>query len=134
MIRLQVAILALMLAACGTTEPTPPAADATPPERPAVPDGWVTIASDNGEAEMTVPPDLGRFELDTPVGVFLQAVLGDRGTPLQISASGPSDLPDQPTGGETRVTAYAIETAAGFAVSRSLASQTTSRPAPTRSA
>ncbi|HUF07548.1 MAG TPA: hypothetical protein VMP86_09235 [Candidatus Binatia bacterium] len=101
MVRLQAVLIALTLAACGATEPSPPPADATPPDRPLVPSGWVTIASNDRDTELTVPPDLGRFELDTPAGVFLQAEFDGQVTPLQIWAHGPNDLPDQPAAGES---------------------------------
>lgn len=95
-------LVALVLVACGTAEPTLPAADTTPPERPPIPAAWVTIESQSGDAELTVPPDLGRGVLDTPVAVLLQAEFDDQVTPLQVSAYGPSSLPDQqPAAGES---------------------------------
>lgn len=101
MVRFQVVLFVMLLAACGVTEPTPPPADATPPERPRVPSGWVTIASEAGDAELTVPPDLGRFGPNTPVGVRVHSEMDGGFTPLQIWAHGPSALPDQPAPGES---------------------------------
>jgi hypothetical protein len=101
MVRLRAVLIALMLAACAATEPAPPAADATPPERPLVPSGWVTITSNAGDAELTSPPDLGRVGPDAPVGVLLQTPMDGGVTPLQVSAYGPSALPDQPADGES---------------------------------
>lgn len=101
MVRLEAVLIALLLAACGASEAPAPSADATPPARPAVPLGWLTIASDAGTVELTVPPDLGRFGPDTPVGVLLQAEMNEGVTPLQVWAHGPSDLPEQPAPGES---------------------------------
>lgn len=93
--------VALLLAACGATEPTPLATDATPPQRPKAPDGWVTIGSHTGDAELTVPPDLGRLGPDSPVGVLVQAQVDGQTTPIQVWATGASALPDQPAAGES---------------------------------
>jgi hypothetical protein len=100
MVRLQAVLIALVLSACGSTEPTPPA-DATPPERPLVPSGWVTIASNAADVELTVPPYLGGPGPVSPVGVVVQAQMEAQTIPIQVSAYGPSALPDQPAAGES---------------------------------
>lgn len=71
----------------------------TPVERPADPAGWSTVASSDGRAELVVPPDL--LLLEQPSGVLVQGQFRGVGTPIQIWVSGPRDLPDQPTGGES---------------------------------
>ncbi len=101
MTRTQLALVAMLLTACGTAGPTPSAAEATAPGLPVVPAGWVTIASSAGDVALTVPPDLGSFGPNTPVGVRVQAEAGERSTPLQVWAHGPSALADQPAPGES---------------------------------
>lgn len=99
--RVGVVLMATMLASCGASEPTPLASEATPPERPQIPPGWVTVTSMARDVELTVPPDLVIVGPDAPVGIFLQAAMVGGVTPLQVWAHGPSDLPDQPASGES---------------------------------
>lgn len=101
MLRFHATLIALVLGACGAPAPSPSGADGTPPERPVAPAGWIVISSHAGDAELTVPPDLGLFGPDTPVGVRVQAPVGERHTPLQTWAHGPSALPAQPDPGES---------------------------------
>ena len=42
----------LVLAACGDTAPTP---DLVPPPRPALPDGWRTVTTDEGDVAAALP-------------------------------------------------------------------------------
>ena len=49
----------LLVTACGGPDVTPEATpEAALPERPAVPVGWRTITTDEGDVELAVPPDL----------------------------------------------------------------------------
>ena len=74
-------------------------ASATPVERPAVPPGWISLTSIDGRVELAVPPDL--TELEQSSGVLVQGDFNGVETPIQIWASGPRDLPDQPRAGES---------------------------------
>lgn len=96
---LRVVVIGAVLVACGATEPTRPATDAAAPTRPPAPATWVTIRS--GDVELTAPADLERLPLDLPDVIFLQVAFDGRLTPLQVSAHGPTALPDQPAPGES---------------------------------
>ncbi len=86
--------MAVAVAACGAPAPTVPATLA----RPDVPQGWTTIASDEGDLWLTVPPD---FEpVSTVSGVLAQPPVQDDGkSMLEVWATGPVAVP-QPEGGE----------------------------------
>lgn len=88
----------VLLSGCASVVPTA-GASATPVERPAVPPGWISLASIDGRVEVVVPPDLS--ELEQSSGVLVQADFNGVEIPIQIWVSGPRDLPDQPRGGES---------------------------------
>lgn len=87
----------VLLSGCASVQPTV-TASATPVERPAVPPGWIPLASTDGRVEVAVPPDL--TELEQASGVLVHSEFDGVTTPIQIWVSGPRDLPDQPRGGE----------------------------------
>ena len=88
----------VLVSGCASVVPTA-GASATPVERPAVPPGWISLASIDGRVELVVPPDL--TELEQSSGVLVQGDFNGVETPIQIWASGPRDLPDQPGAGES---------------------------------
>lgn len=51
-------LMLLVLGSCGGPTPTP---EPALPPRPVVPDGWRTITSDEGDAELAVPPEVVVF-------------------------------------------------------------------------
>lgn len=83
----------VLLSSCASVAPTA-GARATPVERPAVPAGWISLASIDGRVELVVPPDL--TELEQSSGVLVQGDFNGVEIPIQIWVSGPRDLPDQP--------------------------------------
>ena len=99
--RVGAVLIAMMLASCGASEPTPLASEATPPERPQIPPGWVTVTSMVRDVELAAPPDMVRVGPDAPSGILLQAAMIGGVTPLQVWAHGPSELPEQPASGES---------------------------------
>lgn len=90
--------LALAVAACAgqtipASEPT-----ATSVERPPIPEGWVTVASEDGTVVIVVPPDLVGIPL--PGEVLVQGPNTGNVTPVEIWATGPIGAQPQPRGGE----------------------------------
>ena len=98
-IRLGVVLIGVAFVACGATDATQPATAAIVPTRPPIPASWATIEA--GDMELTVPADLGRLGPDIPDVILMQVAFDGRETPLQLSAHGPSALPDQPAPGES---------------------------------
>lgn len=75
------------------------AVNSTPVERPADPAGWSTFASSDGRVELVVSPDL--LLLEQPSGVLVHGDPRGGSTPIQMWVTGPRDMPDQPSGGES---------------------------------
>lgn len=96
-LRAYLAASVVFVSGCASGMPSD-GASATPIERPAVPPGWISLASIDGRVELVVPPDL--TELEQLSGVLVQGDFDGVETPIQVWASGPRDLPDQPGAGE----------------------------------
>ncbi len=88
----------VLVSGCASVVPIA-AASATPVERPAVPPGWIPLASIDGRVEVVIPPDL--TGLEQPSGLVVQGDFNGVATPIQIWVSGPRDLLDQPGGSES---------------------------------
>jgi hypothetical protein len=99
--RILVMALGLLLAACGSASTPAEATEPTPIPVPAVPAGWVTVASGAGDVSLTVPRDLTPLAPGDPTSILLQSTMVDGRTPIQIFAIGPAGLPDQPAAGES---------------------------------
>ena len=88
--------LAAVATGCAQGEPEPI------PTRPAVPEGWVMLESDEGDVLLALPPELAA--VSTAGGVMAQEPLTPEGIiQLELLASGPSALLDQPAPGESLV-------------------------------
>lgn len=90
-----------MLAACSPTRPAPATTEPTLFVRPAVPDGWSTIASDEGDVRLAVPPDASIML--TAGSVLAHGPFHDGAVPWEAWATGPAALIDQPRAGQSIV-------------------------------
>ena len=89
---------AAVLAGCSASAPPPPSAAPGAMERPAVPAGWRTITSDEGDVRVVVPPDAD--VLQTAGSVLAQAPTDVPGAPFEVWVTGPAAI-IQPTGGQS---------------------------------
>ena len=101
-------LLALVATACGAEAPGSPVTAEPPPlpERPAVPAGWRTITSDEGDLSVAVPPDLIVIHTAGSINGFRNEGDGVE-TSLTVAAIPPGELL-QPRGGQS-VEAWADE-------------------------
>lgn len=93
-------LVAIGIVGCGASQVATPTPEPTEAVRPRVPDGWSTLTSDEGDVEVTVPPDF--VVLSSIGGVLTQPPIDEQAaiSTLEIFAQGPA-LIDQPTGGES---------------------------------
>ncbi|HEX7196828.1 MAG TPA: hypothetical protein VF364_08355, partial [Candidatus Limnocylindria bacterium] len=88
--------ISVLATACADAQPEPL------PTRPAVPDSWVILESDEGDVRLALPPELA--PLGTAGGIIAQEPITPEGVnELELLASGPSALIDQPAPGESLV-------------------------------
>ena len=88
--------LSVLASACAEAQPEPI------PTRPAVPDSWVVVETDEGDVRLTLPPELA--PLHTAGGIIAQEPMTAAGIiELELMASGPYTLVDQPASGESVV-------------------------------
>lgn len=87
------------MAGCAGTPLPSLDASATLPQRPGVPDGWVTVSSADGTVSLVVPPDMAGTPL--PGQVLVQAPMVGGATPIEIWAIGPAGAMPQPAPGES---------------------------------
>ena len=90
-----------LLGSCGSTRPGSPSAQPTLSGRPTVPDGWSTIASDEGDVRLVIPPDA--TIMLTAGSVLAQGPFHDGANPWEAWATGPRALIDQPRAGQSIV-------------------------------
>jgi hypothetical protein len=84
--------LSVLASACAQAHPEPL------PTRPSVPDSWVIVESDEGDVRLALPPELA--PLSTAGGIIAQEPITAAGiNQLELLASGPSALLDQPARG-----------------------------------
>lgn len=93
--RSSAAAIAALLVACALASPSS-APEQTPPVRPAMPVGWQTATSNEGDVQLALPPDFDAL-LTTP-GVLAQATAAGVGPALEVWATAPDAVP-QPGGG-----------------------------------
>ena len=87
------------LGACASTRPASPSAEPTLSVRPPVPDGWSTIASDEGDVRLVIPP--GATIMQTAGSVLAQGPFRDGAVPWEAWATGLRALIDQPRAGQS---------------------------------
>jgi len=90
-----------LLGACSSARSASPSAQPTISVRPAVPDGWSTIASDEGDVRLVLPPDA--TIMLTAGSVLAQGPFYDGAVSWEVWATGPPALIDQPRAGQSIV-------------------------------
>lgn len=85
------AVVAAFVSGCGSVASPSLTVEPTAAVRPAIPDGWTKLATEEGDIRLVVPPDVG-LTLAAPGSVTAQAPMRDGVIPFEVMAIGPGQL------------------------------------------
>ena len=92
-----VAMVTALLVGCGAAMPLSATPQAAVAVRPAAPDGWTTLTTEEGDIRLVVPPDVALMNA-AGGSLTAQPPMRDGVTPFEVMAVGPSELGRPETG------------------------------------
>ena len=83
------------LAGCGSAVPASATPQPTAAARPAIPDEWTTLTTEEGDIQLVVPPDIELINA-APSSLMAQPPMREGDIPFEVMAVGPGELRPPP--------------------------------------